>query len=228
MSQSPPHASPAVYWFLHRVFRFIGWLLLKQDVIGLENIPRQGPYLIVVNHLGIADPPLIFINVYRQLTMFAADKWKKVPGIRHLAEAAGVIWVARGEADLSAIKAALAVLKAGRPLGLAPEGTRSPTRALQPGKTGAAYLADRTGVAIVPIGISGSERLTENLRQLRRTHVRFEVGRPFHLPPNGRAKGEVLDDYTTQIMCRIAALLPPEYRGVYADHPSLRELLAWD
>lgn len=226
MSSSSPNASPAVYWFLHRVFRVLGWLFLRQEVRGLENIPKQGPYLIVVNHLGIADPPLIFINVWQQLTMFAADKWKKAPGIRQLAEAAGVIWVARGEADLSAIKAALAILKSGRPLGMAPEGTRSPTRALQPGKTGAAYLADRTGVLIVPIGISGSERLTENLRRLRRTPVRFVVGRPFHLPPNGRAKGAVLDDYTTEIMCRIAALLPPEYRGVYADHPLLQKLLS--
>jgi len=226
MTHSPPSASPRVYWFLHRVFRCLGWLLLRQEVIGLENIPARGPFLVVVNHLGIADPPLIFINVRQQMTMFAADKWKKVPGIRQLAEAAGVIWVARGEADLGAIKAALAVLRSGRPLGMAPEGTRSRTRALQAGKTGAAYLADRTGVPIVPIGIAGSERLMENLRRLRRTPVRFMVGKPFHLPPNGRAKGEVLEAYTTLIMCHIAALLPPTYRGVYADHPLLRELLA--
>lgn len=225
MSQSLPNASPAVYWFLRSVFRFLGWLLLRQEVHGLENIPASGPFLIVVNHLGIADPPLVFMNVRRQMVMFAADKWKKVPGIRHLAEATGVIWVARGEADLSAIKSALAVLKSGRPLGMAPEGTRSPTRALQRGKTGAAYLADRTGVPIVPIGISGSERFAENLRRLRRTPVRFVVGKPFHLPPNGHAKGDLLEAYTTQIMCRIAALLPPEYRGVYAEHPLLFELI---
>lgn len=225
MSHSLPNASPAVYWFLRSVFRFLGWLLLRQEVHGLENIPASGPFLIVVNHLGIADPPLVFMNVRRQMVMFAADKWKKVPGIRHLAEATGVIWVARGEADLSAIKSALAVLKAGRPLGMAPEGTRSPTRTLQRGKTGAAYLADRTGVPIVPIGISGSERLAENLRRLRRTSVRFVVGKPFHLPPNGHAKGDLLEAYTTQIMCRIAALLPPEYRGVYAEHPLLFELI---
>lgn len=226
MSQSPPRALPAVYWFLHGVFRFLGWLLLKQEVHGLENIPKSGAFLVVVNHLGIADPPLVFMNVQRQMVMFAADKWKRVPGVRQLAEAAGVIWVARGEADLGAIKAALAVLKAGHPLGMAPEGTRSPTRALQRGKTGAAYLADRTGVPIVPIGISGSERLTENLRRLRRTPVRFVVGKPFHLPPNGHAKGELLERYTTEIMCRIAALLPPEYRGVYAGHPQLREVMS--
>ncbi|MDW8327357.1 MAG: lysophospholipid acyltransferase family protein [Anaerolineales bacterium] len=225
MSRSLPNASPIVYRFLRGLFRFLGWLLFRQEVYGLENIPASGPFLVVVNHLGIADPPLVFINVQRQMVVFAADKWKKVPGIRQLLEAAGVIWVARGEADLSAIKAALAVLKSGRPLGMAPEGTRSRTHALQRGKTGAAYLADRTGVPIVPIGISGSERLAENLRRLRRTPVRLVVGKPFYLPPNGRASGDLLEAYTTQIMCRIAALLPPEYRGVYADHPQLRELL---
>lgn len=219
------HTSPQVYWLVHQVFRFLGWLLLKQEVVGLENIPVSGPFLIVVNHLSIADPPMIFMNVKQQLVMFAADKWKRLLGIRQLAETVGVIWVARGEADLSAIKSALAVLKSGRAMGLAPEGTRSRTGQLQLGKTGAAYLADRAGVPIVPIAISGTEKLTECLRQLRRTPVRMAIGHPFTLPPNGRAKGEVLEDYTTTIMCRIAALLPPEYRGVYAEHPRLAEVL---
>ncbi|MGQ0600727.1 MAG: lysophospholipid acyltransferase family protein [Anaerolineales bacterium] len=219
-------SSERVYWFLHSFFRFLGRLLLKQEIHGLENVPASGPYLIVVNHLSIADPPIVFMNIPQQLVMFAADKWKRVFGIRQLAEAAGAIWVARGEADLSAIKSALAVLRMGRPMGLAPEGTRSLTGQLQPGKTGAAYLADRTGVPIVPIGISGTEKFTANLRRLRRTPVRMVVGRPFMLPPNGRAKAETLEAHTTTIMCHIAALLPPEYRGVYADEPQLRELLA--
>jgi 1-acyl-sn-glycerol-3-phosphate acyltransferase len=217
--------SRSVYEFIRSLFRLLGWLLLRQEVRGLEHIPASGPYLIAVNHLSIADPPMIFMNVPQQLVMFAADKWKRVPGVRQLAEAVGVIWVARGEADLSAIKAALTVLRAGQPMGLAPEGTRSHTAELQPGKTGAAYLADRTGVPIVPIGITGTEAFARNLRRLRRTPVRMVIGRPFTLPATGRAKGEALVAHTTTIMCHIAALLPPEYRGVYAHHPQLQAIL---
>jgi 1-acyl-sn-glycerol-3-phosphate acyltransferase len=219
-------ASPAVYELLRGVFKFLEWLLIRPEVSGMENVPREGAFLVVTNHLGLADPPMVFIHFPRQMVMFVADKWKNVPGISHLANTVGSIWVARGEADLSAIKQAIGALKSGQPVGLAPEGTRSRTRALQKGKTGAAYLADRTNVAILPVAISGTERLRENLVRLRRTPVRLVVGEPFRLPPNGRAKGDLLEAYTDLIMCRLAALLPPEYRGVYADHPRLRELLA--
>ncbi len=218
-------ATPAVYALVRRVFQFLSWLLLRPVVIGLEHVPRDGAFVAVVNHLSIADPAVMYVHFPRQMIVFVADKWRRVFGIRQLVETVGVIWVARGEADLSAIKQALTALRAGQPLGMAPEGTRSRARSLQPGKVGAAYLADRAGVPILPVAISGTERLTENLRRLRRTPVRMVIGPPFRLPPNGRATGDVLAEYTDQVMCRIAALLPPEYRGVYADHPRLRELL---
>ena len=79
---------------------------------------------------------------------------------------------------------------------------------------------------IVPIAITGTEHFQANLKRWRRTPVRFVVGAPFRLPPNGRAKGEALDAYTTLIMSQLAALLPPGYRGVYADHPRTHALLA--
>lgn len=78
---------------------------------------------------------------------------------------------------------------------------------------------------ILPVAIVGTERLAENVRHLRRTPARLIVGAPFRLPPDGRASAARLAEHTEQIMCRIAALLPPEYRGVYADHPGLRRLL---
>jgi 1-acyl-sn-glycerol-3-phosphate acyltransferase len=109
---------------------------------------------------------------------------------------------------------------------MAPEGTRSLTRTLQRGKVGAAYLADRAGVPLLPVAIWGTERLPENVRRLRRTPVNMRVGRPFRLPGDGRARSRDLEAHTDLIMCRIAALLPPQYRGVYSDHPGLREALA--
>jgi 1-acyl-sn-glycerol-3-phosphate acyltransferase len=219
-------ASPGLYAAVKWMFQVGVGLLFRAEVSGLENVPAEGAFLAAVNHLGITDPAMIFVHFPRQMTIFAADKWRRVPVIRHIVETVGVIWVARGEADLSAIRQAVGALKGGWPLGIAPEGTRSPTRALQHGRTGAAYLADRAGVPILPVAIWGQERLRENLRRLHRTAVRMRVGRPFRLPADGRARGERLAVYSDQIMCRIAALLPPEYRGIYADHPVLLDLLA--
>jgi 1-acyl-sn-glycerol-3-phosphate acyltransferase len=116
-------------------------------------------------------------------------------------------------------------LKAGGVLGLAPEGTRSHTGQLQEGKTGAAYLADRAGVPIVPVALAGTENVWRNLKRLRRTPVACTIGQPFRLPSDGRAKGEQLKHLTDEVMCRIAALLPPQYHGAYAGHPRLKELL---
>ena len=79
-----------------------------------------------------------------------------------------------------------------------------------------AYLAARANVPIVPIGLTGTEKIKDNLPRLHRTHLRVVVGKPFRLPENGRVRGHKLDEYTDLIMRRIAELLPEEYRGLYA------------
>lgn len=221
----PSHANPFVYGFLQRLFRLIAAILLKQRIVGLENIPRDGAYLLVMNHLSIWDPPVVFMHTPRRMVSFVADKWQKNPFIRWVVSTIGVVWVARGEADMSAIKQSLTFLRNGQPMGMAPEGTRSLTGALIPGKTGAAYLADRAEIPLVPCVVYGTERVTENLKKLRRTEVVMEIGRPFTLPANGRAKAAELDRYTDQIMVSLAAMLPEQYRGVYAGHPLLAAAL---
>jgi 1-acyl-sn-glycerol-3-phosphate acyltransferase len=142
-------------------------------------------------------------------------------------ESVNCIWVRRGAIGPSTIRAAIQVLRAGHVLGVAPEGTRSPTRALQPGKTGAVFLAVSAGVPIVPIAITGTEKAVE-VFTLRRPRLTVTVGQPitFTLPTGGRRPdAQILEDHTAELMCRIAAMLPPEYRGVYAEHPRLKELL---
>ena len=109
------------------------------------------------------------------------------------------------------------LFRSGGIFAIAPEGMRSLTGQLQAGKTGVAYLATRTGVPIVPVAMWGTEAVFANFRRLRRTAVTFAVGEPFSLPVDPRAKGAKLEEYTELIMRRLAALLPPEYRGVYAE-----------
>ena len=111
-------------------------------------------------------------------------------------------------------------------LGIAPEGTRSRTGALIQAKTGTAYLADKAGVPVVPAAIYGSESAMRQLFHLHRPAIHIEFGKPFTLEPVSRSNRDAdLQRNTDEIMCRIAAMLPQRYWGVYAGHPRLIELL---
>ena len=222
----PKPASDRIYYFVYSLIRLLVRLLWRHDVEGRENIPASGPYLLTFNHLGVFDTAAVLLSSPHRIIAFGADKWRRRPGARQLFEMMGVIWVARGEADLDAVKAALGALKSGRVVGIAPEGTRSPTGALIAGKPGAAYLADRARVPIVPLALIGTEKVGPAWKRLRRPRVKCIVGQPFFLPGDGRVRGPRLDEFTELIMCKLAAMLPPEYRGAYADHPLLREMLA--
>jgi 1-acyl-sn-glycerol-3-phosphate acyltransferase len=192
--------------------------LSRFEVYGVENFPRSGPTIMAMNHLHWLDPPIGLCLTTRKAFVFTADKWENVLGIGHfLRWTQQVIFVARGQADRRALGQALGVLRAGGLLGIAPEGTRSKTGTLQRAHSGVAYLASRTGATIVPVAATGQEKAFATLRRLRRPRVVVIVGQPFKLSgsPN-RAKGEQLDAYTDEIMHRLAALLPPEYRGSYA------------
>jgi 1-acyl-sn-glycerol-3-phosphate acyltransferase len=111
---------------------------------------------------------------------------------------------------------------------IAPEGTRSRTGSLIEAKPGASYLATKLDRPIVPVGITGTEdqALLGNLKKLRRGSIVVTAGPSFTLPPLPKEnRDEALKQYTDEIMCHIAALLPEKYRGVYANHPRLKELL---
>jgi 1-acyl-sn-glycerol-3-phosphate acyltransferase len=219
---------PGAARYARALVRFICFFMARVRVFGLENLPERGPFIIASNHLSRFDPPIGFMVVDRpELTGFAGDTYRKRLIFRLFLESAGVIWVNRGHTDRATMKAALAALKQGAILGIAPEGTRSQTGALIQGKTGAAFLAARADVPIAPAALTGTEKMAASIMRLRRQLVTLTFGKPFRLEPlPGLSNSERLDRHTAEIMCRIAALLPPEYRGVYADHPRLLELLA--
>ncbi len=215
---APPF--PLGYRIVLAIMRFLLWLLTDFKAEGIENIPRSGSALLVANHLNTLDGPAVFVILPRQVTVFAADKHNRPFSFYGwlLRNFANAIWVARGEADRKALRAAFDALTRGEMLAIAPEGTRSKTGALQKGHDGAAYLAARTGAVIVPVVAWGQEKVWSELAHLRRAHVRVVVGQPFSLPPEAaRAHSPELAVYTDQIMHRLAGMLPPSYRGVYAD-----------
>jgi len=213
---------------IRTAFDILFWILTRPSFYGRENIPPNGPFLLVTNHLSYVDAPLVFIGVRRPgMTALAADTYKNMPLFKWLIENVGGVWINRGSGDRGAIRAALEALKAGQILGMAPEGTRSKaTHALQPGKSGAAFIASKTGVPVLPIGLTGAEFVLSDLKRLRRPAITFTAGPTFTVPPldERENKSQALDEYTHEIMCRLAALLPEQYHGVYAGDPRIAEI----
>jgi 1-acyl-sn-glycerol-3-phosphate acyltransferase len=210
------------YEFGYVVMKILRRLVCRLDVVGREHIPEQGPFLLTANHLGAADPPIVMYLIPSRLriTGMAARAHRTDPFLGWGMDRWGVIWVRRGIGDREALRQSLDVLSAGRPLGVAPEGTRSRTGALIEGKTGITFLALKASVPILPISLAGSEQVFRKLRRLRRATVCATISTPFRLPPRGDAsRTEHMDYCTDLIMTRLASRLPESYRGVYTGHP---------
>lgn len=213
----------AWYGFVRKVIQALLPLIADHEIVGQEHIPSKGPYIIVTNHLGIADPPVILTALPVRTRVLAGSTWRVHPLFGPLLSSMGAIWVRRGEVDRKALRQASEVLEQGGILSLAIEGTRSRTGGLQRGKTGAAYLALRYDVPILPVVVTGTEQLFRNLLRLRRTRLKTVIGKPLRLPqPNSRIRSQDLDAYTDLIMLELARMLPEQYRGVYRDDPRLK------
>lgn len=205
--------------FLRNLAWFLLRLLTRLEIHHNYPIPRTGAALLIMNHLHWLDPVIGIAVVERPAVMFTAEKWEHRPVIGDVIRwSQRAIFVNRGEVDRKALTQAMEVLKRGDMLAVAPEGTRSKTGALLQGREGAAYLASRTGAIIVPVTAYGQESAEHQWKRLRRPHIVVTVGEPFRLEgtPN-KAKSQQLEIYTEEIMLRLAAMLPPQYRGVYAD-----------
>ncbi len=203
-------------------------LLTRLEVRGLEYIPDRGPYIILTNHLHWLDPPAIMATFPFRAYLFAAEKWEVHPVFGPLFRSLDAIFVQRGEVDRKALRQALYVLRQGGVLGVAPEGTRSRTGGLQQGRSGAAYMAYRTGARLLPVATWGQEGFLDALRRLRRVRMRIVYGPPFDPPPvEGKASTADVKALSEEIMYHLAAMLPPQYRGVYSDVAEKRpDLLA--
>jgi len=213
---------------LKRIIRWLMKHLTTTELYGQENIPLTGGCILATNHLSRLDSAVLFtITARDDLTALVTTKYKAYPLIKWLANTAGGIWLERETADFGAFRLAIKALNEGLFVGIAPEGTRSKTGGLMQGKPGAALLAVKAGVPIVPVGIIGTEDGMKKLLTFRRTRFIARFGKPFILPPLDRNDREgQMGRNSDEVMCRIAVLLPEEYRGIYRDHPRVKELLA--
>lgn len=212
---------------LTKIVRFLLRALTRSEYIGLENIPTSGAAIIALNHLSQVDTPLLLAQPVRaDLTALVTDKYQKFWFLRWFINTAEGIWIDRDRADFGAFRSGIEALKAGRPLGIAPEGTRSKSGMLLPGKPGVVLLAIKSGAPIVPVAITGTETTFRDIFRLRKATITARFGKPFTLPPLDRDNRDAaLQAMTDEIMCHIAVMLPESYRGAYADHPRLQALL---
>jgi 1-acyl-sn-glycerol-3-phosphate acyltransferase len=213
-------------WLIHVVLN----LITKVEMSGYENLPRGGGFVIAVNHLGILDVPMAYyaLNDWN-LFIPVAEKYELNPLYKFMGKHLNIVFVDRFNPDLKAMRSMMKRMEEGQTLVIAPEGTRARDEKMARGKPGVAFLASRMGWEIVPVAIIGTEDriLKSNLKRFKRTPVRLVAGKPFKLPPFPKEnRDEALQEYTDEIMCRIAVMLPEKNRGYYADHPRLKELLA--
>ena len=215
-----------VPWFV-RASDVLGRTLIgtstRVSVSGYEHVPRHGPLILAANHMSNADPPLVACwltpvlgRPVHWMAKAEALDWP-IGGwfMRHN----GAFGIHRGAADTEAFRLARSVLDDGRVLGTFPEGTRSPTGALQLAKDGVTLLALRTGAPILPIGVAGTDVFWPRGRKIWRVggRISMRIGEPFVLERRRGPDGarEPLDEVTTRLMLRIAEMLPERHRGVY-------------
>jgi 1-acyl-sn-glycerol-3-phosphate acyltransferase len=208
--------------------RFVINLIARVEIEGIEHIPKGSGFVIATNHLGRLDVALLFYALEGDFILTIAEKYEHHWLFGPIGNAIGGIWLDRFDADIGAIRTVLTRMKNGGILVIAPEGTRSKTEALAKGKPGVAYLASKAGMPIVPVGLTGTEDrlVVDRLKHFKRSEIKIIVGEPFKLLPfKARDRDVILNQSIDEIMCRIGALLPEKYRGVYANHPRLNELI---
>jgi 1-acyl-sn-glycerol-3-phosphate acyltransferase len=208
------------YWPGTAIIGFVARLLWGARVeSGDEHIPRSGPFILVANHCSNVDPLIlgwaIGNRTNRLIHFMAKAEMRGWPVIGWLATQSGVFFVRRGEGDRAAQRFSLEALAAGRPIALHPEGTRSRDGRLQAGRSGAAFLAMRSGATLLPAGIAGTHRIFPGRSRFPHpTRIVIRVGEPFTLPhvPDGRLDRAALAAGTERIMAAIAELLPGDQR----------------
>ena len=216
-----------------RVLRFLIRILLnliaRFEIRGKENVPLTGGMILASNHIGILDILMVYFGIDRtDLFIPVAEKFERIGWIRWIAKYLNFLFVDRFNPDLKALRKMIALMEDGKCLVIAPEGTRSLTGSLNEGKPGVAYLAARSGFPVIPIAITGTadKVVLENVKRLRKSYITLTAGRPFVIPPlPNKDRDIVLQKYTDEIMCQMAALLPEQYRGYYKDFPRMKELL---
>jgi len=194
-------------------------ILCRVDGAEVDKLPLEGPFILLANHVNFLEAPVLHCRFRprkviglakaeaweNRLLGWLFDQWEAIP-------------IRRGEPDVGALRRALGVLKRGGILAVAPEGTRSRHGRLQRAHSGVVTLALKSGAPLWPLVFHGGEEIGRNVRRLRRTPFHIRVGEPFHVEiGQERLTSDLRQRIADEIMYRMAALLPSQYRGEYAN-----------
>jgi 1-acyl-sn-glycerol-3-phosphate acyltransferase len=204
-------------WF-GRLARFVTRVLLvtltRWRVEGKENIPRTGPLLVVVNHINLADPPIIATSLRRPTFFMAKDDLWRSGFSRWVVSNFGAFPVRRGAADRGALRQTCEIMSRGSVVVIFPEATRSRDHRLQPAYPGAAMVARLSGAPVLPVGLTGTEVISWSFWWLKRPRITVKIGPTFKLPSfDGKVSKDELAQQTEHLMSRLADLLPESYGG---------------
>ena len=200
------------------VVRILARILLKLEVVGLENVPLEGPLILAITHTNFLDPALAGGVMPREVVIMSKIENFRHPFLGIIVRLYGAFPVRRGEVDRQAIRRSLEVLADSQALLMAPEGTRSGHGQLQKGHDGMTFIALRADAPILPMAITGGEHFWANLPRLRRTPVKITIGKVFRFSPGQeQVRRVIISEMTEEGMYQLASLLPPERRGVYSD-----------
>ncbi len=201
--------------------RFALSVTARVRIEGLDDLPQDGPLIVVANHLSNADPPLVAgwltPALGRQMHILAKEALFVGP-VGALLRGLGATPVRSGGSDIEAFRVAQAVLQRGEVLCIFPEGTRSRTGMMGEARPGVAMLAIRLGVPVLPVGISGTDIFLGRGRRLPRlrTPITVRIGRPFNLTVDpALTRREQTHAASEELMRHIAALVDERHRGRY-------------
>jgi 1-acyl-sn-glycerol-3-phosphate acyltransferase len=202
-------------WFL---FRFAYLFLVKRIAIGEENIPTDGPAILIMNHIAFIDPVVVGGVKVRFVTPLAKKEVIGYPVLNWLVRSWGVIPVDRMAIDRQALLQVIALLKAGHCVLIAPEGTRH--AAMQEFLAGLAYVATKVPeTVVVPAAVEGTDQFGGNLRRLRRTKITVKYGPAFRFKTEDRKRipSDTLQRMSHEAAYQIAQMLDEHRQGVYSD-----------
>ena len=206
-------------WMVNGTIKGLTSVICNIDAQQLERVPSQGPLIIVANHINFLEVPVVVTRLQdRPITGFVKKETYDNPVMAFLFNVWDGIPIRRGEPDLTAIRQGVEALEEGKILAISPEGTRSNHGRLQKGHPGVVMMASLSGAPLLPIVYYGGEKYRQKWPRLRRTDFNIRVGRTFHIQTEGvRLNSQIRRKIADEIMYQLAALLPPDYRGEYAD-----------